>query len=108
LLNVRIYRSYSQNVVAGLTTLSDVLLLELVSEFLIFLIVNKQMIPGLLAGLVRRCIFELDMIMGGTFGCGIPISLMIVHTKVATACMQDDVIIVNIRVASSTWPITVD
>jgi hypothetical protein len=32
---------------------------------------------------------------------------MIVHTEVATACRRDDVIIVNIRVAISTWLVTV-
>ena len=66
------------------------------------------MILGLLAGLVRRCIIKLDMIVGGTFGCDIPVPLVIVHTEVATACMRDDVIIVNIRMASSTCPVTVE
>jgi hypothetical protein len=51
---------------------SGALLLELASEFSIFLcqhvIVIKQMIPSLLASLVRHCIIKLDMIMGERSG----------------------------------------
>jgi hypothetical protein len=47
------------------------------------------------------------MIMGGTFRCDIPVPLVIIHTEVATACRQDDVIIVNIWVPTSTWLVTV-
>jgi hypothetical protein len=72
LLGVRIYQSCSQNVIVGLMAPSGVLLLELALEFSIFLcqhiVVIKQMIPSLLAGLVRRCIIKLDMIMGKCSG----------------------------------------
>jgi hypothetical protein len=95
----------------GLTAPSGVLLLELTSKFPIFLcqhvIVIKQTIPGLLASLVRLCIIKLDMIVGGTFGCDIRAPLVIIHTEVATTCMRDDVIIVYIQVANSTWLVTV-
>jgi hypothetical protein len=32
---------------------------------------------------------------------------MIVCTEIATACMRDDVIIVNVRAVNSMWPVTV-
>ena len=100
LLSIRIYQSCLQNVVVGLMALSDILLLELALEFLIFLcqhiIVIKQTILGLLAGLIRRYIIKLNMIVGGTLRCDIPVPLVIIHTEEATTCMRDDVIIVNI------------
>jgi hypothetical protein len=95
----------------GLTALSSVLLLELVSKFLIFLcqhiVVIKQTILGLLASLLRCCIIVLDMIVGECSGVIYPFP-SIVHTEVATVCMQDDVIIINIRVASSMWSVIVN
>ena len=72
MLGVRIHRSCSQNVVVGLMAPSGILLLELTSEFLIFLcqhiVVIKQIILGLLASLVRHCITKLDMIVGECSG----------------------------------------
>ena len=41
------------------------------------------------------------------FGGDVPIPLVIVCTEIATACMRDDVIIVNVHVVNSMWPITV-
>jgi hypothetical protein len=32
---------------------------------------------------------------------------VIVRTKIATACMRDDVIIVNVHVVNSMWPVMV-
>jgi hypothetical protein len=95
----------------GLTAPSSILLLELALKFLIFIcqhiVVIKQTILGLLAGLVRCCIIVLDMIVGECSGVIYPFP-SIVHTEVATACMQDDVIIINIRVASSMWSVIVN
>ena len=61
------------------------------------------MILGLLASFVRCCIIKLDMIMGATFGGDVPIPLVIICTEIATACVRDDVIIVNICVLISMW-----
>ena len=61
------------------------------------------MIPGLLASLIRCCIIKLEMIVGGVFGSEVPIPLVIICTEIATACVRDDVIIVNICVLISMW-----
>jgi hypothetical protein len=47
------------------------------------------------------------MIVGGMFGSDVPIPLVIIRIEITTACMRDDVIIVNIRVVTSMWPVAV-
>jgi hypothetical protein len=40
---------------------------------------------------------------GGTFGGDVPVALVIIRTEIATTCMRDDVIMVNIHVVNSMW-----
>jgi hypothetical protein len=65
------------------------------------------MVPSLLAGLVGCYVIELDMIMRGTFRSEVSVPLVITCAETTTTCMRDDVIIINVRVAISVWPVAV-
>jgi hypothetical protein len=65
------------------------------------------MIPGLLAGLYKVLHNQTRNDHRGMFGGDVPIPLMIVCTEMATACLRDDVIIVNVRAVNSMWPVMV-
>ena len=45
--------------------------------------------------------------MGRTFVGHVPVPLVIVRTEIATTCMRDDVIIINIHVVNSMWLVVV-
>jgi hypothetical protein len=65
------------------------------------------MILGMLASLVRCCIIKLKIITRRKLGGDVPVPLMTICSEVATTCMRDDVIIVNICMVNSTWLVAV-
>ena len=67
----------------------------------------EHVIPSLLASLVRCCIIELDMIVRGMLGSEVSVPLIITCAEITTVCMRDDVIIVNVQVVISVWPVAV-
>ena len=67
----------------------------------------EQAIPSLLAGLIGCCIIKIDMIVRGMLGSEVSVPLIITCAEITTVCMRDDVIIVNVQVVISVWPVAV-
>lgn len=102
---------YLQNVIVSLAASGYVLLLELTSEFLIFIslhiIVIKQVISSLLDGLVGCRVIKLKMIVRRVLRSMVLVLLIIIRVKVTAAHVQDDVIIIGIHAATCIQLVTV-
>ena len=67
----------------------------------------EQAILSMLAGHIRCYEIKLNMIVWGMLGSEVSVPLIITCAEITTVCMRDDVIIVNVQVVISVWPVAV-